>query len=176
MWLGYYFVTQGKQKHRQRGNSPRAYRHPQSHLNEAQMGTPQRKPSLMHRKGGNNVETMSKEGDEKPRVLFLLILFGGYTQTIRFRRNFKKTVFLSALLLSFSQNPHPAQRFLFKSLPKLILCSPWIIRLQRDQGLPWVLASYTLSPIHSVNAFHLLPMITHNKKLCFLWHMIGPIE
>lgn len=114
-------MTQGKQKHRRRGNSPRAYRHPQSHLNKAQTGTSHRKPPLMHRK--INMETMSKGGEERPRVLFLLILFGGYTQNITIRRNFKKTVFPGALLFY----PHPTQRFLFKSLPKLILCSPWII-------------------------------------------------
>lgn len=109
---------------------PRAYRHPQSHLNKAQTGSPQRKPSLMHRK--INVETMSKAGEERPRVLFLLILFGDYTQNIRFRKNFKKTVFLSPLLFAFRQNSHPALRFLFKSLSKLILCSLWTIPLQCD--------------------------------------------
>jgi len=48
-----------------------------------------------------SVETMSKGEEDRARVLLLLILFGGYIQNIRLRRNFKKAIFLAALLFSF---------------------------------------------------------------------------
>jgi len=61
---------------------------------------------------------MSKGEEGRPGVLLLLIPFAGSVYNIRLRRNFRKTVFLGALLFSFSQNPPLMQMFLFQKTSK----------------------------------------------------------
>lgn len=121
--LEYCFETQGKQKHHRRGNSPRACRHPQSHLNKAQMGTPQ--TSLIwcrERSVWNQCPKGKRTGLECCYCWFCLQVI---YKILDLEGTLKRLSFWVPSFSPLDRTHTPHRGFYLKSFPKMLLCSPW---------------------------------------------------